>query len=304
MTKKPWLSEINISPEIVKKVIENQFPSIQVSTLSFLGEGWDNAVFLINDQYTFRFPRRKIALQLLEREKIILPHIHSRLNLQAPKPVFYGKPSKLFPWPFLGSTLVPGQCADKAYLNKTERRNAATTIALFLKNLHSFDKEEIRSLGIGQDILGEFNIRSKINQGLDNLKQIQSLGYTLNYSRLEKVLHSTDTDYRAPKETLVHGDFYVRHLIIDANKSITGIIDWGDIHIGDPAIDLSIAHSFLPPEAHQTFRDTYGDISEETWHFARFRAILLLTHLLLYANDNQATDLEQEILTSFGFITE
>jgi len=55
----------------------------------------------------------------------------------------------------------------------------------------------------------------------------------------------------------------------------------GDIHIGDPAIDLAIAHSFLPVRAHTLFIKTYGDISANTWALAKLRAFDSSTLLVL-----------------------
>ena len=70
----------------------------------------------------------------------------------------------------------------------------------------------------------------------------------------------------------VHGDLYARHIIV-RDGQLAGVIDWGDAHIGDPAMDLSIAWSWLPPEARAAFRTAYGPIDPATWRRARLRAI-------------------------------
>ena len=38
------------------------------------------------------------------------------------------------------------------------------------------------------------------------------------------------------RRTLIHGDLGAEHVFVDAGR-ITGIIDWGDAAIGDPALD-------------------------------------------------------------------
>ena len=83
----------------------------------------------------------------------------------------------------------------------------------------------------------------------------------------------------------VHGDFYARHLRLKERKQLVGVIDWGDVHLGDPALDLSIAFSFLPPAAQQRFRQVYEDIDEATWNRARFRAIHYGLILVEYGRD-------------------
>ena len=38
---------------------------------------------------------------------------------------------------------------------------------------------------------------------------------------------------------LVHGDFYSRHVLVDETGGMAGVIDFGDLHVGHPAVDLS-----------------------------------------------------------------
>ena len=60
-------------------------------------------------------------------------------------------------------------------------------------------------------------------------------------------------------KVLVHGDLYCRHLMFDDNKLI-GIIDWGDVGINSPAVDLGVIFSFYPTDCHQAFFDIYGEV--------------------------------------------
>ncbi len=66
--------------------------------------------------------------------------------------------------------------------------------------------------------------------------------------------------------------------------SFAGVIDWGDAHLGDPALDLSIALSWLPPADRPAFMVAYGDIDEATWRRARFRAIHYAINLLRFGH--------------------
>jgi len=80
---------------------------------------------------------------------------------------------------------------------------------------------------------------------------------------------------------IVHGDMYARHILLDDARRLCGAIDWGDVHRGDPALDLAIALMVLPPQAHAAFVQAYGTISDATWQRATYRAIYhaaLVTH--------------------------
>jgi aminoglycoside phosphotransferase (APT) family kinase protein len=101
-------------------------------------------------------------------------------------------------------------------------------------------------------------------------------------------------DYSLRSDTLVHGDLYVRHLLVDAEQRLSGVIDWGDVHLGDPAVDLAVAHSFLPPSAHAVFRQAYGPFENSTWQLARLRAVWHTVNVLIYAHDSGDADLMRE----------
>ena len=73
--------------------------------------------------------------------------------------------------------------------------------------------------------------------------------------------------------TLVHGDLYARHVLVDANARPSGVIDWGDVHLGDPALDIAIAHLVLPASRTPRSAPRTARIDERTWAAARYRAI-------------------------------
>ena len=66
--------DVNVNEDIAKKAILEAF-SLKVKTIILIGEGWDNLVYLVNDDIIFRFPRRKVAISLLEREMWVLRKI-------------------------------------------------------------------------------------------------------------------------------------------------------------------------------------------------------------------------------------
>lgn len=73
-----------------------------------------------------------------------------------------------------------------------------------------------------------------------------------------------------------------------------GIIDWGDMNVGHPACDLSVAYSFLPPRARQSFFAEYGEVDEETKRLARLVAIYIPMLIWLQAIDDQDATIARE----------
>ena len=64
--------------------------------------------------------------------------------------------------------------------------------------------------------------------------------------------------------------------------------------MGDVALDLSIAHTFLPLSAHDDFRRAYGPIEDATWRLARFRGLSYGLILSIYAHQTDDNDLKRE----------
>jgi aminoglycoside phosphotransferase (APT) family kinase protein len=116
------------------------------------------------------------------------------------------------------------------------------------------------------------------------------------------ILDGAPRSWAARRDVLAHGDLYARHLLVDLEGQLAGVIDWGDVHIGDPAVDLSIAHSFLPPSAHPGFLDAYGAVAAPAWSVARLRALWHTSMVLLYAADCGDADLLREGLRAMSCI--
>jgi aminoglycoside phosphotransferase (APT) family kinase protein len=96
---------------------------------------------------------------------------------------------------------------------------------------------------------------------------------------------------------VVHGDVYVRHLLVDDARRVSGAMDWGDVHAGDPAVDLSVAYAFLPPRARDAFARAYGPMDARTRRTARLRAAFHSTALAWFADDIGDAALLREGLT-------
>ena len=48
---------------------------------------------------------------------------------------------------------------------------------------------------------------------------------------------------------LVHGDLGAEHVFVDDEGTVTGVIDWSDAALGDPALDLGLVLRDLGPDA-------------------------------------------------------
>ena len=106
-----WDHEYTITKELASQLIEEQLP-ISVHSIREIGEGFDNTILLVNDCYTFRFPRREIAVKLLTNEWELLRIITDQLPIPIPKPIYLGTASLAFPRIFVGYEHLPGNTPE------------------------------------------------------------------------------------------------------------------------------------------------------------------------------------------------
>ncbi|MEP6756599.1 MAG: phosphotransferase [Chthonomonadales bacterium] len=300
----PWTAEIEFTADDAKRLIEQQFPTLSLAEVKLQGVGWDNFAFLVNGDFIFRFPRRAFAAPLIAIESNILPTIAPLLPLPIPIPEFVGVMPEPSNWKFAGYRRLPGSTTCSARMTATQRTAVAKPLALFLKQLHSLATSPLIELGAPPDTIGRLEFPRRLDRARTDLVKLRDIGFLDNIDPLIKIIDDAPTDFKPRADTLVHGDLYSRHLLVDDAHALSGVIDWGDLHIGDAAIDLSIAHIFLPPEAHADFRKPYGNIESITWEIARLRAIWHTAYVALYALDIGDEDLLFESRFAFNNIVE
>ncbi|MEY9870190.1 phosphotransferase [Peribacillus sp. RS7] len=294
--EKPWLAEYPVSLELAGKLVMLQFPEIELKEIKQLGEGFDNTVIQINGQFVFRFPRRPIAVTLIQVENQLLPSIAGTFPLDIPEPIFFGKPSTLYPYPFTGYKMVKGHLpVEGSVENKVE---SAKRFARFLKVLHSFPVEKARRLGVQPDGMMRLDVSFRKKSLMENVSSLLRLGYLEQANAVKEFVEGLgELDVQHPI-SLVHGDIHIRNVLLDDEGVLAGIIDWGDVHIGNRAIDFSFLYSYFPKEVRRDFFEIYGEIEKETESLARFRAIYMLVTLLVYGIDRH--DEELIVITSTG----
>jgi aminoglycoside phosphotransferase (APT) family kinase protein len=124
-----WTAEVPVGEELARRLIGEQFPDLAARGTTRSGSSTRRGVF--------RFPRREIAVPLVERELAVLPQLESTLPLAIPAPVFSGRPTDAYPWPFLGSRYLPGSELGSAELNEDAEVTLAGTLGHCLSVLYS-----------------------------------------------------------------------------------------------------------------------------------------------------------------------
>lgn len=267
-----WAPEIDVDADLARDLIAAQFPHLGIETLRQFGAGMDNAAFLVNDRYVFRFPRREIAAPLLERETRILPLLAPHVPAAIPFPEFVGTPGERYPWLFAGYERLPGTTACTVALSNEEREALALPVGSFLRALHAIDPAPAIGRGLPGDLIKRFDHAHRLPLAQERFALLEDAGAITNTQPFVDFMARIAPEKLEPS-VITHGDLYARHILVDENHRPCGVIDWGDLHYGHPAIDLMVAHSLLPPSAHDAFIEAYGGVDSRTWELAKYRAV-------------------------------
>jgi aminoglycoside phosphotransferase (APT) family kinase protein len=292
-----WTAEIAVGEPLARHLLREQFPSLETRSLRLLATGWDNTVWVVDERWAFRFPRREVAVPLVEREVAVLPHLAPLPPLAVPVPRFVGRPSDSYPWPFLGGELLPGRELGSVNLDGAGEIAIAEALARFLLALHS--QEALSALPDPDLLLADPNGRAdmavRVHRTREVLAQLDERGLWRAPAEARPLLESAES--LAPSETpaLVHGDLHFRHVLVDRGRA-SGVIDWGDVCLADPSVDLQLVWSFLEGEARDAFVAGYGPIPEERLLRARVLALSLNGILALYGHDEGQPEIERAAL--------
>jgi len=291
-----WDPERAITLDEALALVHEQCPDLPFSASRILATGWDNTVVLFDD-WVFRFPRRAIALPGIEREIEWLPWIADQVDLPVPVPTFIGDYDG---WPFWGGRHLAGE--ELAHSPGVDRVPVAAAVGRFLAELHATTLPHSASLGeLPVDPFGRADSASRARRARDVLAELIKLGLWEDDVAINAIL---DAGSRLGPVTgtpvLSHGDLHSRHIlvehslvdgstvehdIVDSGGQVSGIIDWGDLCMAVPAVDLAVAYSAFTGEARTALLQAYGPVDAETELRARTFAVFSAASLAHYAHD-------------------
>lgn len=199
-----------------------------IDSYKVIDRGWTNLVIEINDQWIFRFVRdvnnRQIAL-----EKEFLPRFSKVSPVKIPEIITSD-------FDFISYRKIIGErfSPDRFLLfSDSQRTQLIKLLGKFLTCLHNFkfDHQYLSTEPYGGSnfwsdlwlpLKNDLSVRTRDKAEkffTDSIEQINLISY---------------------KKTLVHADLGTNNIIVDYKKNnLSGIIDFGDLCIGDPAADFA-----------------------------------------------------------------
>jgi aminoglycoside phosphotransferase (APT) family kinase protein len=258
-----WSAEERVDENRARQLIRVRFPELASGEVKLVSEGWDYAVFRVDGEWAFRFPRREVVVPGTEREIAVLPELGKRLPVDVPAPVFVGRPGDDFRWPFYGARYLQG-------VEATGRAADPAALGAALRALHT--SETLAAVGeqLPVDPLGRVDMRVRV-------PRLREAGIDAS-----ELVAAAEALPPARHTAVCHGDLHMRQLLVD-DGALTGIVDWVDVCRSDPAVDLSVAWSTLDAAARPVFFAAYGEVGDETRVRGRVVAAFLCAMLADWA---------------------
>ena len=227
--------EAGYDEPLVRALLVDQHPDLAGRPPARVAGGWDNQLWRLGDDLAVRLPRTARADALLLREHRWVPALAPSLPLPVAVPLRLGVPSARFPRPWTIAAWVPGTPADQA---PAAAPSSAEVLGGFLRALHSPAPDGApvnpgRSGGLAE-----------YSQGIHSNFQAAGFG-----SLSPEIRGVWDAAISAPQwngpPVWVHADLHPAN-VVTSGGALAGVVDFGEISAGDPAVDLAAAWLLLP----------------------------------------------------------
>jgi aminoglycoside 2''-phosphotransferase len=238
-------SDVDINQVI--KEFSKFFPNISKNQIKFLYHGTHN-VFEVKMKYIFRIPdrlfRNEKGVDLIQKESKILNFLKNHISIPIPQPLFI---SLTEDFPFIGYEKIPGVSLSSIF-SKTDtsyRRKIAEQVASFLNVLHSklICKRFTELFQIREPLRGD----SYKHHWIKRLERLRKIVFSEIKPFEKEWLERVFDDFLSNEKNfhfspnLIHGDFDTSNILVNSDTTIpeiTGIIDFEECSIYDPAYDL------------------------------------------------------------------
>lgn len=214
---------------LVRRLVDEQFPEYSHLSVQYRATGWDNVMFALGDEFAVRLPRRPEAFTPQRNEFEWLNVAATPLTTSVPHIRRVAEPTPLFPHRWAIVDWMEG--IRSMSVPQVRRDTCAAELGRQLALLHRpaphnapINPYRGVALAARKEVVGE---RIKATPALAAIGPLWDSALRAEPNALEPVW--------------CHGDLHPGNYILDSSDQLAGIIDFGDITSGDPAVDLTVA---------------------------------------------------------------
>ncbi len=285
-----------IDASLVHRLITKQFPEFKdLSVHPATPGGHDNKTFYLGKDMIVRMPSAAKYTSQVEKEQKWLSKLAPLLPVPIPVPLAIGAASREYPWRWSIYYRIEGEPASIASIQNLSE--FAQDLGEFLRSLQSIDPTD----GPLPSPENFYRGASLIHYDTEIQKALIVLKDKIDIHAAGKVWQTALATPYLKAPVWVHGDISLGNLLIQ-NGRLAGVIDFGQIAVGDPSCDLAIAFTFFKNQSREILQKS---LSSDLGIFIRGRAWALWKALITaagFTNPNNAEsqrcwDILEEILS-------
>jgi aminoglycoside phosphotransferase (APT) family kinase protein len=270
--------ELAIDEPLVRALLREQFPEWADEPLARVEpDGTVNVIYRLGEEMAVRLPRRRGSEVEDDLEMRWLPALAPQLPVEIPVPVARGRPGAGYPWYWSIHTWVEGE-TPAGQVPYEE-------LAAFVVALRRIDPTGAPEPAYGR---GE-PLPSRDEPVRAALERVDAPG------ALELWEEAKDAPEWAGERVWLHADIDARNVLV-CDGRLTGVIDWGGMGVGDPAVDVMVAWKLVAPEERKAFREALGS-DDATWLRAKGWALSQALIALGYYTEETNPTLVREART-------
>jgi len=281
----------------IKLIAENHDLDLAESTLEFENIGLDFQVVFAQDkqkqEWVLRIPRRSEVYQKAKAEKKLLDIVNKYLGTyQVPNWEIFSEDliayKKVSGSPVVTTNPKNGETEwvfDKDNPPKNFTQSLGEALALF----HSIPAYEVEKADLVVHSAEE--LRKIMNSRMNKVKE----AYEVDDKLWEKWQIWLEDESFWPEQTaFIHGDFYPGHVLLNTDNTVSGIIDWTEAKISDPASDFTAHYLLFGEKELENLVDSYQKAGGYTWPKMKEHIIeLLSTQAITIAEFAESSGLEE-----------
>ena len=213
--------DIQLSLTKVARLIEEN-SRLRVETVSKLGEGLEFQSFLVNGAWVFRFPKHFSEAHDPFTERMFSERL--KLSTTVPEINFIWSHPWGYPETVSGYKYLPGKALENFCLEETDQDDLANQLGTVLTELHSMDgngttssEDQLATMRTWSEDLEE-QLSNLANNPISSSQQLAVTAYVEQYR----------FDLPPSENVPIHGDLGADHILINAQRQLTGIIDWSN----------------------------------------------------------------------------
>jgi len=280
--------EIPVSLELVRTLVDDQFPQYSSLPLSRLGAtGSTNVLFRLGADFLVRVPRQPGGSSAIDKEQRWIAEIARRLSVAVPETIAVGVPASGYRERWSITRWLEGELPKVCTPEDAPTPSRAALAADLADVIVSLREVHVPHAAAADPNLrwyrgrplGEYD--RYMRRTIEHCRAIEDLD--LDFDRVVALWNDAQQLPGAAQvepDRWYHSDLVAENLLI-VDDHLAGVLDFGGLAVGDPTIDLHGAWELFDAPAREVFRARLG-VDDAEWLRGRAWALAIALGALAY----------------------